>query len=93
MRQVDYDGFVALGTVIRGETYHFEIVANESSRGLMDLSVDESARHRQRHPDHRKPRTGLGAGAPHGRRQGRFRGARGADHDRAARTAGRLLTP
>ena len=25
----DYDGFVALGTVIRGETYHFEIVANE----------------------------------------------------------------
>ncbi len=38
----DYDGFVALGTVIRGETYHFEIVANESSRGLMDLAVGES---------------------------------------------------
>jgi 6,7-dimethyl-8-ribityllumazine synthase len=37
-----YDGFVALGTVIRGETYHFEIVANESSRGLMDLSIQES---------------------------------------------------
>jgi len=34
-----YDGFVALGCVIRGETYHFEIVANESSRGLMDLTV------------------------------------------------------
>jgi 6,7-dimethyl-8-ribityllumazine synthase len=34
-----YDGYVALGTVIRGETYHFEIVANESARGLMDLSV------------------------------------------------------
>ncbi|HEY4266521.1 MAG TPA: 6,7-dimethyl-8-ribityllumazine synthase [Micropepsaceae bacterium] len=32
-----YDGFVALGCVIRGETYHFEIVANESARGLMDL--------------------------------------------------------
>ncbi len=38
----DYDGFVALGTVIRGDTYHFDIVANESSRGLMNLSVDES---------------------------------------------------
>ena len=34
-----YDAFVAIGVVIRGETYHFEIVANESSRGLMDLSV------------------------------------------------------
>jgi len=34
-----YDGFVALGCVIRGETYHFDIVANESARGLMDLSV------------------------------------------------------
>src|SRR5690606_41343528 len=29
-----YDGFVALGVVIRGETYHFEIVAGESARGL-----------------------------------------------------------
>src|SRR5690606_38858356 len=34
-----YDGYVALGCVIRGETYHFEIVANESSRGLMDLGI------------------------------------------------------
>ena len=34
-----YDGFIALGCVIRGETYHFEIVANESARGLMDLAV------------------------------------------------------
>jgi 6,7-dimethyl-8-ribityllumazine synthase len=31
--------FVALGTVIRGETYHFEIVAQESARGLMDLTL------------------------------------------------------
>jgi 6,7-dimethyl-8-ribityllumazine synthase len=38
----DFDGFVALGCVIRGDTYHFDIVANESSRALMDLSVGES---------------------------------------------------
>jgi len=35
-----YDGFVALGVVIRGETYHFEIVAGESARGLMALALD-----------------------------------------------------
>jgi 6,7-dimethyl-8-ribityllumazine synthase len=37
---VAYDGYVALGTVIRGETYHFEIVANESARGLMQLGTE-----------------------------------------------------
>ena len=31
--------FVALGVVIRGETYHFELVSNESARGLMDLTL------------------------------------------------------
>lgn len=36
---VRYDGYVALGTVVRGETYHFEIVSNESARGLMDLAI------------------------------------------------------
>jgi 6,7-dimethyl-8-ribityllumazine synthase len=34
-----YDGYVALGAVIRGETYHFEIVSNESARGIMDLTI------------------------------------------------------
>ena len=34
-----YDGYVALGSVIRGETYHFEIVSNESARGIMDLTI------------------------------------------------------
>jgi 6,7-dimethyl-8-ribityllumazine synthase len=36
---VRFDGYVALGTVIRGETYHFEVVSNESARGLMELSL------------------------------------------------------
>ncbi len=36
---IAYDGYVALGTVIRGETFHFEIVAGESARGLMDLAI------------------------------------------------------
>lgn len=35
-----YDAFVALGVVIRGETYHFEIVSNESAHGLMALAMD-----------------------------------------------------
>jgi 6,7-dimethyl-8-ribityllumazine synthase len=34
-----YQGAVALGCIIRGETYHFEIVANESARGLMELGI------------------------------------------------------
>ena len=34
-----YDGVVALGCVIRGDTIHFDIVAHQSARGLMDLSI------------------------------------------------------
>ena len=38
-----YDGYVAIGVVIRGETYHFEIVAGESARGVMALTMDGMA--------------------------------------------------
>ncbi len=34
-----FAAFVALGVVIRGETYHFELVSNESARGVMDLTL------------------------------------------------------
>ena len=40
-KRAPYDGVVALGCVIEGETYHFEVVANESARGLMHLAVSE----------------------------------------------------
>jgi 6,7-dimethyl-8-ribityllumazine synthase len=35
-----FDGYVALGCVIRGDTYHFEVVSNESARGIMDLGLN-----------------------------------------------------
>ncbi len=35
----DFDALIAVGAIIRGETYHFEIVANESARGLADVAV------------------------------------------------------
>ena len=38
-----FDAFVALGVIIRGETYHFEIVSNESARGIMALTLDNVA--------------------------------------------------
>ena len=42
LKKNNYSGFVALGCVIRGETYHFEIVARESSRAIMDLAINKS---------------------------------------------------
>jgi 6,7-dimethyl-8-ribityllumazine synthase len=39
-RRRAYDGVIALGCVIQGETYHFDLVSNESARGLMDLAID-----------------------------------------------------
>ena len=41
-KNILFDGFVALGCIIRGETYHFEIVSNESARALSDLSITYS---------------------------------------------------
>ena len=41
-KEILFDGFVALGCIIRGETYHFEIVSNESARALIDLSITYS---------------------------------------------------
>jgi 6,7-dimethyl-8-ribityllumazine synthase len=38
----DYDALIALGCIIRGETYHFELVANESGAGIMRVSLDHS---------------------------------------------------
>ncbi len=35
-----YDALVAIGAVIRGDTYHFEVVANESARGAMDVMLE-----------------------------------------------------
>ena len=49
-----YDARVALGCVIRGETGHYDIVAGESARALMDLSVARAHPARQRHPDRRE---------------------------------------
>ena len=36
----NYDGFIALGCIIKGETYHFEVIANETTKKIMDLSIE-----------------------------------------------------
>lgn len=35
-----FDALAAIGVIIRGETYHFQVVANESARGVMDVALD-----------------------------------------------------
>ena len=79
-----YEGAVALGCVIRGETLHFEIVSQESARALAGLGGHAPLPDRQRHPHRRHRRPGLVARAPGRRRQGRRRCACGA----FARSAG-----
>ena len=36
----DFKGFISLGCIIKGDTYHFEVIANETSRKIMDLSIE-----------------------------------------------------
>ena len=36
----NYDGFIALGCVIKGDTYHFEVISNETCRKIMDISIN-----------------------------------------------------
>jgi 6,7-dimethyl-8-ribityllumazine synthase len=35
-----FDALVAIGAVIRGDTFHFEVVSNESARGIMDVALE-----------------------------------------------------
>ena len=66
-----YEGVVALGCVIRGETLHFEIVAQESARALLELSVATSRPDRKRDTDGRHRCAGLGPRPPRAGRQRR----------------------
>ena len=79
-----YDGAVALGCVVRGETFHFEIVAGEVARGADGYVGRAQARARQRNSDDRDHRAGRRARRPRARRQGRRRRAR---CDRASRSS------
>ena len=78
-----YDGAVALGCVIRGETYHFEIVAGESARALMDMAVARRLALGNGILTVETIDAGRGARRSRARRQGRRRGARGARPRRA----------
>ena len=60
----DFDALIALGCVIRGDTYHFEVVANESARGRRECCARIRRSDRQRHFDDRYRRAGARARRP-----------------------------
>ena len=78
-----FDGCVALGCVIRGETSHYDIVCNNANHWLMEVAVAQRHPARQRHPDRRHRGPGAGARARRPRGQGRRCRARLPRPDRA----------
>ena len=86
-----YGGAVALGCIVRGETYHFEIVANESARGLMQIAAGQGLPDRQWHPDSGGRWASHAACRSRPGQQGRRSGAR--RHGALAAEAGRRGGP
>jgi hypothetical protein len=84
-----FDALVALGAVIRGETYHFEIVSNESARGITDVQLNTGNPDRQCGADHRERRPGAGAHGAKGRRGGAGRDRNGEPAESAQVTGGK----
>ncbi len=82
-KRAPYDGVVALGCVIQGETYHFELVSNESARGLMDLSVNRQLAIGNGILTVDNEAQALARSTADEPQQGRRRRARGARHGRA----------
>ena len=64
----DFDALIALGCVIRGDTYHFEIVANESARGVASVRSQYGVADCECHFDDRYRRAGARAGRRKGSR-------------------------